>query len=180
MGYLLWVSYRKFTTWHDTALPQYYSFLTNFSAVINSSYVSGGFGAALPCVVWVMEEAVSVPCPWRASSRAMMAAIWGSIVLSESDKNCWLYFTCWLFLGNIHTKGVIFVYAPSNERRRYILTSLIGWAHIQNNPRYQFRGRTVADDWCLMEEPSFSGSLFWHIESFTHGLAMPTLAVQKL
>ena len=42
--------------------------------------------------------------------------------------------------------GIIFLMRPANEKRRYILTSsLIGWAHTQNYPRFSDRQKTQGD-----------------------------------
>ena len=46
-----------------------------------------------------------------------------------------------------HHAGIILCMRPANERRRYIVTSsLIGWAHTQNDPSLSKTPQDLNDD----------------------------------
>ena len=70
----------------------------------------------------------------------------------------WLLILSWHYTDNLSAyllftpdkSGIILYMRPANERRRYILTSsLIGWAHTQNDPcliRYPTMWNSNSDD----------------------------------
>ena len=52
------------------------------------------------------------------------------------------------FLPNACISMIILYMHPANERRRYIVTSsLIGWAHVQNDPLYVITAFCLCHMW---------------------------------
>ena len=62
---------------------------------------------------------------------------WGQAVLTH-------YLNQWWPNLLMYISGIILWMRPANERRRYIVTSFIGWGHTQNYPWYMHHSALIS------------------------------------